>query len=298
MIDGTDSMMVLASCAPVDQWTAIPEQNVYEHGPLYDSCDPFAREEIGRLQEIPLIDEDNNEVPVFNEQGLRVPRRIPAINVGLGEYGIWMKLNKLYDLFSLDPAEDDLYNGFRTHEEDEGEYRVHVYPQAFTRTYGHFQCNTVPGCMTRHIHDVNVNVTDPQQMVQPDDYDPGDRRQRAQVEFQEVSLEALGSQGYNASMHRARGPGDRWHEVQHGIVTGAMAGSFCTSVKNKATAATLRTKIHGIHGNNNVGERAVLEFPHSRTNSRLGSARDESFRFEINYVVNVQMLAGEHRTGR
>jgi hypothetical protein len=288
---------VMPSCQTAFDWTDLPHVQVANNGPLFDNPDPFMREPIDDLANLPVTDDDGCEIPVFNNEGFRVPRRKPAFGPDNNECGIWFDLPHINDLFVPDPDNDELYLGGLP-ELESNELEVTPYPQAFTRRFGHFQANTVPCALGPFIHDVNVQISPPDTLITTDNYDVASRQDRAQVRFTgDLPLKVIGSQGYNATTHRGRGPGDRWHEVQQGIATGAMSSIYCTTSNNKATGKVLQDKIPTIVLERNGRETIQCQYPHTRTISRLTSAVDESVRLEINYVLDIQAMDPELRSG-
>lgn len=236
------------------------------------------------------INEDGQDIPVFDEDGMQVPRRRPIYD-GDDTYGVIAHLPRARSLFdTVDPFDGNAYP-------DDDEYNsgigleITTYPQAFTRDLGFFQCNRVPYAFHRYIHAVNHDVVDPRYQHEGlEAYGNGTRT----IRFTRQALNPVSTQGYNTCVHRGRGAGDHHHLVQHGIITAAIAGTYSTTPQNVRRAKTLAEQIWNPNSKT-VGNHS--QFPHARTNARLASATNESFRLEVNYFLDVQAMDPRYRNG-
>jgi hypothetical protein len=82
--------------------------------------------------------------------------------------------------------------------------------------------------------------------------------------------------------------------VQHGIVTAAITGTYAQTATNKARAKKFADQI--CEAKYEFVPRTA-QYPHTKTNAKLTSALDESFRFEVNYVLDVQAMKPHYRRG-
>lgn len=99
-------------------------------------------------------------------------------------------------------------------------------------------------------------------------------------------IHGVSSQGYNAVTHHTRGRTAQHHEVQVGMVTGALAGAWATSGSNKTTADKLE-------------EDCRWKMPHESFAEKIrkpGIARD--LRLENVYWIDIGALQKKHQNGR
>lgn len=98
-------------------------------------------------------------------------------------------------------------------------------------------------------------------------------------------IHGISSQGYNAVTHSTRGKSAQHHEVQLGLVTGALAGAWATGTKNRRTA-------------DNLDLGCSRQMPHEAFAEKIenpGISRD--LRMENVYWIDIGALQKENQDG-
>ena len=261
-----------------------------DHPAVYLSPDAPNRQPVD-LHELPLIDEHGAEVPIFSEDGIRIPRRRAAGLTNTTRLSIMQNLAKVSSLFvtrdpdahptavddDFDDAFDDapnvndadyelnLENARARERRDVRDTKYTLYPHFFSKTIGQWQSTGVIHAMLPHIRNLSSSLTRP------------DAAGHAIV--------ALGSQCYNTSAHAMRDR-SRFHVVQQGMLTGAAGGSWSTTEKGKATGKTLWNKI-------------CWALPHEHVTAQLerDTGMYNSLRFENNLLIDFNHVRDDVRDG-
>lgn len=234
---------------------------------LYDSYDPQNRNPVD-LEDLELLDEDGKEIDVYDEQGYRVPRRIPKHHRAAPSCGILADLTRIRSFFrhttntldDNDDAEEEIL-----HKEEP--LKLYVYPQALTRQYGYFQANSAPTDFKLVLKKINSELAENADVLQP-------------------VLRIVSCQGYNhiqhSLTHRSGGL-----ELVHGNITSTLAGSYAShdTTKKKFQKLLQSTATHRPH--ERVEKKLQKEEPISR-----------GFRVEPICIIDVMALKVEHRSGR
>lgn len=199
-------------CQSVDHFRTIPANTlIARHQNLFTSADPNERVELEDLNSFILLDQSQNEIPVFDINGVRIARREIAFNVDNRPHALLMTLPRLYRLFDAthdqDPGSDsdDSSNSVPTRRTN-----FVGYPQAFMRDIGHFQADTIPKALKAPlltiedmIHIRNLNEDHP-------DFDLN--------LFDGRAIVPKSTQGYNIGQHTMRNRVDN-HDAQNARVT-------------------------------------------------------------------------------
>jgi hypothetical protein len=215
----------------------------------------------------------------------------------------------------LDDDDDDDLNPHKV--------TVDAYPLAFLRTAGNVRANGVPRCFYPVLRDVNESVrkghpTVPNPNPNPDRVPPAPRRRRRRhrriedsgSEEDEVhepapapmNVDRRGEDGegattpstfqavkptscqmYNYLAHRVAGRAGA-HDSQQGTVTGAVAGGFAETNKDKTTASRKRAYCD-------------ISLPHERFHTRISSLDDPPTSCRAELVYSVDVAALENKSG-
>ncbi|KAI1784754.1 hypothetical protein LXA43DRAFT_1167648 [Ganoderma leucocontextum] len=247
------------------------------------------------LETLRLVDDDGEEIHIFDREGWRIPRRQPVVAVdrdgNIQECGLLQKLSKVQGrLF----AEDGDYGSWRRFVEDlegdegmdliqveggepvpltfaawadgrplEDEVEPRLFPHLYTKDSGQWQADGIIKPMRRFVYQVH-------------------RALRAQA-GRGLCVEPVRSQCYNTLAHHTRAS-SRLHVAQRGILTGTAAGAWERSAKGARTAKTLFDK-------------TSLLMPHRRLEDLVGHAGETFLRLEEEYVFHVTRFSEETQTG-
>ncbi len=250
----------------VSHWEPFPIDTVRRqaHGPLYDSYNKDTRSRVD-LSDLPLLTDNGTEIPVFKEDGYRVPRRRPFYEDG--SCGSLLQLNNIDKLF-LSPDHDPELDGYMSEDDDQdisSPTKFYGFPLAFLKDKGHIQANGPLACYRPFIEDINDSIH----------ACPGDSPVRA-VAFQ----------GYSLTSHRVRDRREN-HDAQLGQVTSAVAGGNLGNNSLSTKALRIRENLE------------VQGYPHSRFAFKIQSrATPKQFRFETNYIVDMDLVAEDYYHGR
>ncbi|KAF8833578.1 hypothetical protein BDN67DRAFT_985937, partial [Paxillus ammoniavirescens] len=247
-------------------WRPIPVDTlVRNNGEVYNKPDDDAsREEIEDLAIYPLVDDEGYEVPVYNEQGFRVPRRSPSTFITCG--GL-LNLNTVHELFQA--ADDSSCPNVP----------FTLYPMAFTKSLGNIQAKDIMPVYQPRIDLINDRHRPAIHEVDSD-YDDDDTPTRRGAPV----LRGTHCQVYNSLSHRVRDAA-KFHDVQLGMVTAAFSGTTAKSA-----------------GGHNLWTRRMDQcnnaLPHIRFAQKVaGPSQPESMRFENTYTLDVYRLEEVCRNG-
>lgn len=270
--------ILFSSYLIVDQWNAVPNEVIQRnHRTLYDRSDDDENRQEVNLEDLPLLDEDGHEINVFNSSGFRVPRRLPASHQACGAL---LDLERVHELFQ---SQEDVHGHVRN------VAPFVAYPLAFTRTFGNVTCNSIMPSFDRRLHDINNHMRPviPDDAMEADAHDDDEyydddahpHRRGAPI------LRPLRMQAYNNLSHRVRDQ-TKFHYVQLGIVTSALAGSGAKSASGR------------YHWQRRLGF-CKEGLPHKRFETKVsGDGQPQSLRFENTYTLDVYRMADQHRNGQ
>lgn len=234
------------SVKKVSKWQNIdPEEIEAEHKAIYDSPHRDGRKVIRHLEDLPMVDgESNSEVPIFSEDGRRIPRRTPLFSRGRKPCGLLVALQKIHRFF--EHQHDPIY----VYDSDEDGFdgvhqtapNVSMYPQAYLHKYGHIQAKGIPGPLHAMLLGINQSVAkqvmleaSPRPLDSDSDDDEDAYVQHPSGQYRHA-VQGVATQIYNSSLHCAR-PKASQHDAQLGDITAAFAGSHATGVAQRRTAS-------------------------------------------------------------
>lgn len=220
-----------------------------------------------------MLDEAGREVHVFDANGMRIPRR-EAIIEDTTVNGMLFNLRRIQELFMRDTFDDDV-----DVVDDTPMTPHYVYPMAGLKTIGHFQAQGLMAPFIRKLKQLNSRLRhhfhdEDEDMIEADlttGYSP--------------LIEGVACQGYNMLSHRVRTAG-RYHEVQLGLMTAALAGTHHPIGSNANTAR---------HFYNQCEDWLPFERYHEKIS---GTLVDTSTRIENVYRISLRRIPAQHRNGR
>lgn len=223
------------------------------------------------LQNMPMLDEDHSEIPVYCNQGFIIPRRVPCFSKNTPAQGMLLNLTNVKELF--DPSQDDSEGDYW---EDDNLTNTYVYPQAGLKTAGHYQANSIMRSFKRFLAKVNVSLQNEDIGV----HGNIEADRRAPI------VSGVASQGYNAVMHSTRGHSAQHHDAQLGIITAALAGSWARTDTGKRVASKFQ-------------EKCARQLPHKAFEEKIKNPNiKRDLRLENVYYVDVKRMRGEDQNGR
>ncbi|KAG6369887.1 hypothetical protein JVT61DRAFT_13351 [Boletus reticuloceps] len=210
---------------PVREWQDIPIYELIErHGQeMYNSPNVNEREQV-HIQAYPLLEESGREKNIYNQEGVRIPRRHAIVDEDATMNGMLFNLRTIHQLFRRD--DEDIVEDSNG---DEPLTPHYLYPMAGLKTIGHFQALGLMTPFITQLQRLNTNIRDL--------YHDGDEDE---IEADLLTgyrplIEAVASQGYNMLSHRVRTAG-RYHDVQRGLITAALGGTYPSTVSNSNLA--------------------------------------------------------------
>jgi hypothetical protein len=251
---------------------------------IFDSWNRLERTEVD-LDTLEMLDEDGQEIRIYDEAGYRIPRRIPGFSNQAKEAGVLVDLKKVGELFNMRLHNaDDGGLGFEMDDVEEPKHiNVYGYPQAFLHGIGHVQAQGLPDGLLDGIQRINKVVgcdLHPQDTSSDDESSDEDM----QPKFQASPISGISCQLYNEAMHRIR-PRASQHDAQLGTVTNAMAGTYARGFKEKRTAKKMR-------------DICMKQLPHQHFEQRLQDDIKTGLRKEGVYKIVVGLMKPEYRNGR
>jgi hypothetical protein len=270
-------------------WRPIDQRRIRaQHRKLYDSYDPDMHDEVD-LDALELVDQSTGlEIPIYNSAGFRVPHRAGVASQISHRHGLLMDLHKIGQLFERSEHADlDLDDGDNVSPPTSYD----IFPQAFLKSYGHFQASGLVHGFHKIITDVNRSVGQPVQITDNDGDDYVADSQDEDTAIAEATrfraaVAAVASQGYNELVHRTRGHGGHQHDAQLGLVTAALAGSYARTTTAIAKRERLRTHCD-------------IDLPHERFAHKIESdVTNCDFRLENIYTIDISTLRPSAQTGR
>ena len=231
-----------------------------DHGRLfYDSIDPDTREEItfNQLIDLPMFDEDGNQIHIYTEDGFRIQRRLAGYRRDVHPHGVLLDLRDVGLLFKS----------------EESDTPFAVFPQAGLVTVGHIQAEGLVAPFLPLLHQLNSKVG-----TQDDDHMGEDN---LDIATQRTPIIGIACQAYNSVMHNTRGRRAQHHDAQRGLVTAALAGGFAKTDGNIRKAKVLQTQCNN-------------RLPHLEFKQKIANNNDQpldcSLRFENTFVVHMDQL--------
>ena len=285
-------------CYRIHDWDIIPIQDIkrQSHNHIYDDDNQLSRHRIHDIGAYPLLDEDGQEIPIFNRNGQRIERRLPLIDPDESQCGVLIKLNNIHALFNTPDQlfeHDDLFNNSSSNTPSHY-IDINAYPIAFLRSAGNIQASGIPSCFLPHIADINKSIRqDPNIQSQhtlpsntsdnsDDDMDI-DPPQHLQLLGGQPVIKPVASQFYNYIAHRTATRAGN-HDTMKGTVTAAIAGGFAQLDKHRRKAKDLMTYCD-----------TALPSHRFKTHIDIDNC-PSSCRAELVYSVDVRAL--RHPTGR
>lgn len=256
------------------EWEEIPIEDIEaQHGEeIYDSADAEERQQVD-LEDLRLMDDEGQEVWIYDNGGHRIPRREAIIDEEQESTGMLFDLRTVHELFQR----IELLG-----EEEEEDHPItphYLYPMAGLKTIGHFQAKGLMTPFLLKLRELNTELKTR--------YSEGDEEDIASDLLTGYGslVDGIASQGYNMLSHRVRTQG-RHHDVQLGQMTAAFCGT------------------HAPPGANwNKGDKFFAEcedwLPFQRYHEKIkDTVIDTSIRVENIYRISLRRLPNQARNGR
>jgi len=230
---------------------------------IFDGPDPDRRHAINLDEDFGLLDDEGNEVPIYDFDGDRIPRRTPVVDPGQPPCGVLLDLMDIQTLFNAvaDVPDDASTSAAEEAADLESPYvDIDVFPLAFLRTVGNIQANGVPHCFNSILAEINGHVGKrrrahdadhygradvaededfemvvDEEHVDEEDVEDVDRSRRVPNRPPRRVVRAVATQFYNYITHRVAAQAGG-HDTQQGTVTAAVSGAFATTRKHKRIA--------------------------------------------------------------
>jgi len=241
---------------------------------IWDSPDIFARQRFMtdlELQNFPLLDETGHEIPIYTESGYRILRRDPLLDLDARRLAPLMKLRHIEQLFQ----EPEEISQFST---PSSPISFDVYPLLGLQNAGHCQANNIPGPFLPKIEKLNNIIISEkeEETMNIEDFDWEDDEHGNDHSPHQPVL-GIAFQAYNTLSHYTRGNSATHHEVQCGIVTGELTGTWATG-NNTIKAAKFKAQCRS-------------SLPHDRFEAKLHNPNLQTdLRLENVYVIDVRTL--------
>ena len=227
---------------------------------MFTTDDEDTRDEVADLEELDLLDDSMQEIPIFDVDGNRIPRRKATLaldNDGLAHgCGLLQDLSLVRTLFEQ-PARNN--NGGTP---EDNRVPLWYFPHFFSEKYGQWQADGVIKAMLPSVDKINQAL-------------------RAH-EGIGMCVEPVRSQCYNAHDTRASA---RLHVAQRGMLTATIGGAWEGNQKGARTAK-------------NLFNQANWSLPHERLQAQTDKVAKTFLRLEEEFVFHVTRFADQHQTGR
>jgi hypothetical protein len=250
-----------------------------ENRSLYNGTDRRTRLRLSpaELRDLPLLDEEGKERPIYNSNGIQVPRRAPLEDSEEPTCGVLVNLKSIQGLFNPDTSAiilDDV--AYSSSQYDDPFVRVEAYPLAFLKMAGNVKASGVPHCLYPLLTKINKSVRRHHEALGEDSEE--DDPEAPYLESTYRAVKPVSSQFYNYMAHRVASRAGR-HDAQQGSVTAAISGGYASTDKDKKVAKEKEKYC----------KRAL---PSERFHSRINSIGDcpNSCRAELVYSVDVRAL--------
>jgi hypothetical protein len=252
---------------------------INENGSLYNGTDRRTRLKLSsrELRDLPLLDDEGQEIPVYNSRGFQVPRRVPVENFNDPTCGVLMELKSIQGLFNPDTSSIILDDAAYSSSQYEDPFvRVEAYPLGFLKMAGNVKASGVPHCFYPLLTKINKSLR--RNHEAPGENAGEDDPEAPYLEPSYRALKPVSSQFYNYMAHRVASRAGR-HDAQQGTVTAAISGAHATTDKDKKTAQEKQKYC----------KRAL---PSERFHARINSIQDcpNDCRAELVYFVDVRAL--------
>ena len=272
---------------------------------IYDGNKRDTRRKLSsrELRDLPLLDDQGNEIPLYDYKGLQIPRRSIVEDPNKPPCGVLVDLKRIQGLFNPDtsatiPNDSDTISP----EQEDPSVRVDAYPLGFLKMAGNIKASGVPHCFyplltkinqsVRKNHPVYPSASNPNEDNANQDANLGGgqapenaERQAPQDDPQAPYLEStyravkpVSCQFYNYMAHRVASRAGR-HDSQQGSVTAAISGAYAKTETDEKTAKQKQAY-------------CKKGLPSERFHARINSVRECpcACRAELVYSVDVRAL--------
>lgn len=274
----------------MDEWIDIdPGQIVQRHPIIYDSWDPTCRQVIDDLQSLPLHDELDQEMRIYDSNGRKIARQNASISNSTIPCGLLVNLRTVTSLFH---SHDDMDIDEDLFDEDENNRQrlkrnklsLSIYPQAFLHDYGNIQAKGSLELMQPIIQRLNSDFL---QLINNTGNDEDDDDNEHNPLPNTSLITAISTQMYNEFMHQAA--------TQAGaldVVRGRMSSALAVPPNDRATQSNLRM-------GDALQRYCNLALPHARSVERMDVTDcPTALRVESVYIIDMKSIQENKRNGR
>jgi hypothetical protein len=158
-------MICIQRCQEIKKWVPINHATLRSENPggFYDGPVSRTSRKVA-LSKFPLLDDEGNEIPVYNSHGVRVSRREVEVDDDEPSCGVLMNLSNIQGMFNP----NDLPTVRDSHDDDDSDsesssssehwVRVEAYPLAFLKSVGNVKATGVPHCFYPFLTSINKSV--------------------------------------------------------------------------------------------------------------------------------------------
>ena len=282
-------------CTEIQRWASIRKETLISENPrgLYEGPNHKTRRKVN-LNQLPLLNEDGTEIPIYDKHGTQVPRRRIVEGDDQATCSVLVKLEEIQTLFG-ENASSTVYNDETSciSIQDEPFVRLEAYPLGFFKVARNVKATGVPSCFYPVLTDINRTVRKnhrkyPAGGSDEDDDDPGpadDAPDDAMDDDDDPyspsayqAVKPVSSQFYNYLTHRVASRAGA-HDSQPGTVTATISGGYAITDKDKSTAHD--KQVYCKDGP-----------PSERFHGKITSVRDcsSACRAELVYSIDVRVL--------
>ncbi|KAH9022649.1 hypothetical protein EDB85DRAFT_1895171 [Lactarius pseudohatsudake] len=284
----TFALATSIECTEVQSWDLTQTGVLKDNNPRGIFEDTKCTQRVD-LDTFPLLNEHQQEIPVYNFQGKRIRRREPSKDAPEPQCGVLVDLENIQALFnpgdqSHIPDDDDfLDSGLQ----ESPFVNVYAYPLGFLRVAGNIQATGVPHCFYPVVAEVNLSVREDSnesssESDSDDDFPEAPRRRHLPPT---PAVKPVAAQFYNYIAHRIAPRAGRM-DSQQGSVTAALSGAFAQTPKDKRAASRKQAYC----------DQAL---PSTRFHKRISRPEcPKCCRAEFVYSVDVRSLKPAARSGK
>jgi hypothetical protein len=267
----------------------IPPRTVWAaNADLYTEPDPHPGcklDDFGAFLAYPLHDANGVENPLYNADGERVMRQTREVDEYGRSCGSLMDLTRITELFTADGVEQEPYTNPADFASNQAIYK---YPIGGLRTAGAFQTSRSIPCFSPVIHALNQAIAMPDEDLPYDENEVDEDENGDLVPVLRPHLQAVfpvATQGYNLVQH-SLAPRASEYVITHGHATASHIGIFSSTARQR-----------GVWEKEKAFTRAKL--PHRHLYDIINKDEcEKAFRLEIVYVVHMDRIRPELRTGK
>jgi hypothetical protein len=192
------------------------------------------------LANCPLLDNNNDEIAIYDHAGKRINRRKPIPDPNEPPCGVLVNLTNIEALFHAGPDmsdDEELMDGSPPPPSFTAPH-IDVYPLGFLRTAGNIKATGIPRCFLPVLRRINEKIREENDREQEEDEENFNDGHLSEL-LPDPVVFPVSCQLYNLITHRTASRSGS-HESQQGSVTSALAGAYARTVPDKRAAEKKR----------------------------------------------------------